>query len=225
MLLTITQILSLITSWLFPISIFVVIAGVVVDLLKKRFYWSKFALIFFVITVILLVIQIKLIYRITGDILNNSSNETTNWKTYTNKKHNYSLQYPQDWEIEWLAGDEGSTIDDADLIELSSNTEQEYTFEVVSLRSNVFNSSNIEEFSKQLDKFGWRGNPIVSKEKTTLGGVEALRYTTKEVIAVRVIKPIAEDKIYIYDVSLQGENPKLQTIKVLNTIKATFKFI
>ncbi|GEM_PF-5557882 len=121
MLLTITWILSLITSWLFPVSIFAVIAGIIADLLKKRFYWSKFALIFFVITIILLVIQIKLIYRITGDTLNNSSNETAsteatqtaNWKTYINTK--YTFQYPSDWIV---------TEGDAKTADHSKNTTQ-----------------------------------------------------------------------------------------------------
>ena len=152
-----------------------------------------------------------------------SIDKTANWKTYTNKKHNYLLKYPQDWEVKWLAGDVGSTIDDADLIELSSSIEQDHTFEVVSLKSGVFTSWSIEEFSKQVDKFGWRGNPIISKGEITLGGFQALRYTTKEIIGVRVIKSTTENKVYVYDVSLQGEKPKPQTIKIFNTILSTFK--
>lgn len=152
-------------------------------------------------------------------------NETTNWKAYINKKHHYSLQYPQDWVVKWLAGDDGSTVEDADLIELISNTEQGYTIEVVSLRSGIFHSLTIEQFSKQLDEFGWRGNTVISKEKSKLGGVQALRYTTKEVVGVRVIKPTTENKVCLYDVSLQGENPNPQTISIFNTVLSTFKFL
>ncbi|MDP3973426.1 MAG: hypothetical protein Q8P92_01200 [Candidatus Daviesbacteria bacterium] len=47
------------------------IISIVIDIFKKKFHWSKYALIFLVVTVVLLIIQIKLIYSVTGNILNN----------------------------------------------------------------------------------------------------------------------------------------------------------
>ncbi len=73
--LTVATILSHITRWALPLSIILLIGGAIVDVTKKRFHWSKFALIFLVITIVLLTIQIKLIYSITGNI-NQSSGES-----------------------------------------------------------------------------------------------------------------------------------------------------
>jgi 1,4-dihydroxy-2-naphthoate octaprenyltransferase len=69
--LTVARILAFITPWALPTSLIVLIVGAVVDVIKKRFHWSKFALIFLMVTAVLLIIQIKLIYSVTGGILNN----------------------------------------------------------------------------------------------------------------------------------------------------------
>ena len=69
--LTIARIIAFIMPWALPLSIMTLIIGAVIDLVKKKFHWSKFALLFFVITVILLIIEIALGYQISRDILNN----------------------------------------------------------------------------------------------------------------------------------------------------------
>ncbi len=68
--LTIARILAHITRWAFPGSLILLVIGIVIDIFKKKFHWSKFALIFLAVTIILLIIQIKLTYSITSDILN-----------------------------------------------------------------------------------------------------------------------------------------------------------
>ena len=67
---TIVALLARITSVSLPLSVLLLTGGIIADILKKRFHWSKFALIFFVVTILLLMIQIKLTYLITGNILN-----------------------------------------------------------------------------------------------------------------------------------------------------------
>lgn len=69
--LNLARILSFITPWALPTSLLVLVIGAILDILKKRFHWSKFALIFLVIAIILTIIQINLVYSLTGDILNN----------------------------------------------------------------------------------------------------------------------------------------------------------
>lgn len=69
--LTIARILSYVTPWALPVSLILLIGAAVIDVIKKKFHWSKFALIFLVFTIVLLIVQIKLIYSITGGILNN----------------------------------------------------------------------------------------------------------------------------------------------------------
>jgi hypothetical protein len=50
-------ILSSITPWLFGLSLLAILAGAIIDIVKKRFYWTKRALILFLIAIILLVIE------------------------------------------------------------------------------------------------------------------------------------------------------------------------
>gem|GEM_PF-4623840 len=101
---TLTRFLIPITTIGLPISIILLIIGVILDIVKKRFYWSKFALILFVIILVLEIIQIKFIYQTTSQILQQSprastsvTDETANWKTYTNTSHGYSIKYPTTW--------------------------------------------------------------------------------------------------------------------------------
>lgn len=58
--LIVARILSFITSLGLPGSLILLVVGVVIDIYKKKFRWSKFALIFLVVIVVLLIIQIKL---------------------------------------------------------------------------------------------------------------------------------------------------------------------
>lgn len=61
-------ILTYIIAWGLPLSLIMLIIGAVVDAFKKRFHWLKFALIFFVLIIILLIIEVKLSYFVTGKI-------------------------------------------------------------------------------------------------------------------------------------------------------------
>lgn len=69
--LTIARIIAYIAPWALPLSILLLIIGSVIDLIKKKFYWSKFVLIFLCFTIILLIIQIALSYQVSKSILNN----------------------------------------------------------------------------------------------------------------------------------------------------------
>ena len=64
------KILSFFTSIFLPLSVVCLLLAIILDIWKRKFYWSKYALIFVIITVVLLFFQIKLTYQITGDILN-----------------------------------------------------------------------------------------------------------------------------------------------------------
>lgn len=70
--LTIAIIIFNITSWLFPLSILILVVGIVTDIVKKKFYWSKIALLIFIVTIVLFVIQIALTYNVTQKIINGS---------------------------------------------------------------------------------------------------------------------------------------------------------
>lgn len=63
---TLTRFLIPITTVGLPLSIIFLIVGVIFDIVKKRFYWSKFAIILFVIILVLEIIQIKFIYQVTS---------------------------------------------------------------------------------------------------------------------------------------------------------------
>lgn len=63
------RILAYITPWALPSSILMLIISIGVDIFKKKFRWSKFALIFLGITIILLIIEIKLAYQISQSIM------------------------------------------------------------------------------------------------------------------------------------------------------------
>ena len=69
--LTIARLIAYITSWALPASLIFLLIGTILDLKNKKFHWSKFALIFLAVVVVLFIIQIKLIYSVTDDILNN----------------------------------------------------------------------------------------------------------------------------------------------------------
>lgn len=69
--LIIARLIAYITPWALPGSLIFLLIGTVIDIENKKFHWSKFALIFLVVTIVLFIIQIKLIYFVTGDVLNN----------------------------------------------------------------------------------------------------------------------------------------------------------
>lgn len=69
--LTIARVLTILTTIFLPLSLILLPIGIIIDIWKRKFHWSKFALIFFAVTIVLLLIQFKLIYSITGGILNN----------------------------------------------------------------------------------------------------------------------------------------------------------
>lgn len=39
-----------------------------------------------------------------------TTNETVNWKTYTNTKYGYSIKYPSEWEYKFGKGENSSTF-------------------------------------------------------------------------------------------------------------------
>lgn len=101
--LTVVKIISSITPWALPLSLVMLVISVVVDVFKKKFYWSKFALFFVAITIILLIIQISLTYKLTKSIINSpsqssTSSETANWKTYTGKA--FSIKYNKEYSYQ-----------------------------------------------------------------------------------------------------------------------------
>lgn len=69
--LIIARLIAYITPWAVPGSLIFLLIGIVLDIRNKKFHWSKFALILLVIIVVFLIIQLKLIYSGTGEILNN----------------------------------------------------------------------------------------------------------------------------------------------------------
>lgn len=56
--------------WGIPISILILIITTAIDVIQRKFYWSKFGLLLLVVMIVLLITQIKLAYLISGDILN-----------------------------------------------------------------------------------------------------------------------------------------------------------
>jgi len=65
-LLVITKILSFLTTIGLPVSLIGLVIGAILDIKNKKFYWSKFALLFLIATFILLLVQIKLTYQLTS---------------------------------------------------------------------------------------------------------------------------------------------------------------
>jgi uncharacterized membrane protein len=70
--LAIDLIISHITPWLFPLSILILVVSIVADIMKKKFYWSKIALIILIVTIVLLVIEMALTYNVTRNVINGS---------------------------------------------------------------------------------------------------------------------------------------------------------
>ena len=66
-LLPFAAILAKIIAFAFPASIVLLIIGIIADLLKRKFFWAKYALIFFVVVTILLVLLIAYIYNLTAE--------------------------------------------------------------------------------------------------------------------------------------------------------------
>lgn len=70
LLLNFTRITSFVIPWGIPLSILILIITIAIDVAQKKFRWSKFGLLLLVVMIALLIIQIKLVYLISGDILN-----------------------------------------------------------------------------------------------------------------------------------------------------------
>lgn len=119
-LLEILIILNHITTWalrLSPVILAILAISVAVDIFKKKFYWSKFALLFVATTIILIIIQFPLGYEFTKSIINGPSQESTlletaNWKTYTNSVGKFTIKYPSSWTINETHELSNRTVDD-----------------------------------------------------------------------------------------------------------------
>ena len=69
LMLRIAIIIGYFTPWGIALSIPVLIIGTILDVVKKRFYWSKSALIFVCFIILLLIIQISLAYQISNSFI------------------------------------------------------------------------------------------------------------------------------------------------------------
>lgn len=69
--LTVARLLTYIIPWALPGSLLFLFIGTILDIKNKKFHWSKFALIFLAVVIVLFIIQIKLTYSVTDEILNN----------------------------------------------------------------------------------------------------------------------------------------------------------
>lgn len=102
-LLKITTILAYITPWALPLSLVMLVTSIVVDVFKKKFYWSKFALFFVATSIILVIIQISLIYKLTKSIISSPSQQNTSTvdqivkNQYANTTLGYSIMLPEGW--------------------------------------------------------------------------------------------------------------------------------
>ena len=79
-----TTFLSHVTAVSLPLSGVLLIITILIDVFKKKVYWSKYALFFAAITIVLLIIQILLTYRLTKDIINIPTQNVT-----SSEKNNY----------------------------------------------------------------------------------------------------------------------------------------
>lgn len=95
----IVRVLNTITMLGLPLSLILLVLSSVIDVFKKQFRWSKYALIFFVGIVILLIIQLLSTYLISGSIINDTSISTASQKVYKDTNSTLSFEYPQDWNV------------------------------------------------------------------------------------------------------------------------------
>ena len=60
----IAQVISYFTAAALPLSMILLVVGLIVDVKKRKFYWSRYTLAFFVITIALIILQIRFIYSL-----------------------------------------------------------------------------------------------------------------------------------------------------------------
>lgn len=156
-------------------------------------------------------------------------NELTTWKTYTNTKYKYSFDNPGNFVIKLagggLSGDEAKVETTSFLMLYSKQTsEQDLTIWVT---AGTAGPNTLDEYLDNLEK----GKPnterviIYSREKTTLGGVEARKYVAQDSLAGgKNMSVVAIHRGIFYRFSLDNSDTKPQNISVFNKILSTFKF-
>ncbi len=65
--LSLDKYLIVITGFGRNLGVILLIVGIILDIVKKRFHWSKYALIFLAVILVLEIIQVEFIYHLTSN--------------------------------------------------------------------------------------------------------------------------------------------------------------
>jgi len=141
-----------------------------------------------------------------------TSDQTVNWKTYTNNENNYSFKYPQTWQLE----QEGTTIRIFDPKSKYSESFSFITYSPVSPKK--LSLLSIEDFVKQQQD----NIPYLQFTPITIGGIEGKR--TTDIPGADVYDTVFVKRgSTIYKIELSNEGASI-TKDTFDQILSTFKF-
>lgn len=156
--------------------------------------------------------------------------EIEDWKTYTNEKYGYSFQYPQELGLKLgvvgLGGEEDKLETTRSLM-LESKIEPPQGL-VMFITAGQTSYKTIDEYSNNLGKSKPSSKEpimIVSKEKTNVAGIEAIKYTKNQPGAGLVLSVDILKNGYLYQFSLNFSDNNSQNLSTFNQILSTFKFL
>lgn len=156
------------------------------------------------------------------------TDEITNWKIYTNTKYKYSFENPGEFVIKVAvagrSGDEAN-LETTSSLKLNSKKlpEQDLTIWIDAAATKY---KTIDEYLNNLEK----GKPnaevptIYSREKTTLGGMEATKYVTNTLAGNKSTSVATIRGGNFYNFTLENSDTRPQNISIFNKILSTFKF-
>lgn len=169
--------------------------------------------------------------------------ESANWKTFTNTKYEYSVEYPANWDIEEaiaIAGVpnkptwSGSILQKNELQKVSFLEKDEQAIWQGTIELNVLQNPknlNLEEWAKQYFR-PLGADPSVNLAKivgdTTLGGKPAKKFDVFSFDHNEVVIATIHNNL-VYQVTFAGENPNDLDIeihqKIYDQILSTFRFL
>lgn len=153
--------------------------------------------------------------------------ETTNWKTYTSTKANYSFKYPTEWSLINVPPSQGCDVcvEQIDFTPKYNPNSGDATISVIL----IFREDRIKTLDDYVNIHVKGDSSIVNLKYTTIGGEKAVSYTLSggipplPVIEYVVVK---NGMYYIIrlDDSIETNKDKEQNLALFNEMLSTFSF-
>lgn len=150
-----------------------------------------------------------------------ATDETANWKTYTNEKYGFSFKYPGDWTYKTNAGTE--TLLTIGLFPPSKTEGYEY-FGDITINVENSNGLTLEDFAKEKNyasatEIEW--NSTAESEPINISGVSGIKYPQIAGMMPSTIS-IVKSGNYVYEI--QDIKPSHQQDGIYDQILSTFEF-